>query len=217
MKKLSLMIMGVLLGGTLLAQEAKFGVMGGLNLSNLTKSTGTDLYGEEYSEETYGNTVKPGLALGVYANIPFAGNDVVSLNPELFYSQLGAKYESDNGDVEIKRNLHVIELPVLLKFNIVPAFHLVAGPSFSYLVGGKDKFDGEGTVFGIDISSEGEQDLDMDEFNRAAIGGVVGLGFDATENLKVFGKYGLGFTNLLKNDDAEAFHSNFQIGVGYSF
>src|SRR3546814_10074049 len=63
-------------------------------------------------------------------------------------------------------NLHFIELPVLLKFNIVPAFHIVAGPSFSYLVGGKDKFDGEGTVFGIDIDAEGEQELDMDDFNR---------------------------------------------------
>src|SRR3546814_733744 len=217
MKKLSLLIVGVRLGSTLLAQEARFGVMGGANLANLTKSTGTDLYGEEYSEETYGNTIKPGLALGVYANVPFAGNDVVSLNPELFYSQLGAKYESDDGNVEINRNLHFIELPVLLKFNIVPAFHIVAGPSFSYLVGGKDKFDGEGTVFGIDIDAEGEQELDIDDFNRAGIGGTVGLGFDATENFKVFGKYSLGFTDLLKNDDSEAFNSNIQVGVGYAF
>nr|WP_262713166.1 porin family protein [Anseongella ginsenosidimutans] len=191
--------------------------MGGVNLANLTKSTGTDLYGEEYNDETYGNMVKPGLALGVYANIPFPGNDVVSLNPELFYSQLGARYESDNGDVEFNRNLHFIELPVLLKFNIVPAFHVMAGPSFSYLMGGKDKFEGEGTVFGVDISSESEQDLDMDDFNRASIGGVIGLGFDATENFKVFGKYGLGFTDMYKSDDSEAFNSNIQVGVGYSF
>src|SRR3546814_11899778 len=75
-------------------------------------------------------------------------------------------------------NLHFIELPVLLKFNIVPAFHIVAGPSFSYLVGGKDKFDGEGTVFGIDIDAEGEQELDMDDFNSAGIVGTVGLGLD---------------------------------------
>lgn len=191
--------------------------MGGVNLANMTKSTGTDLYGEEYSDETYGNTVKPGLALGVYANIPFAGNDVVSLNPELFYSQLGAKYESDDGNVEFNRNLHFIELPVLLKFNIVPAFHVLAGPSVSYLVSGKDKFEGEGTVLGIDIDSESEQELDMDDFNRASIGGVIGLGFDAAENLKVFGKYGLGFTSLYKDDDIEAFNSNIQVGVGYSF
>src|SRR3546814_12119386 len=77
--------------------------------------------------------------------------------------------------------------------------------------------DGEGTVFGIDIDAEGEQELDMDDFNRAGIGGTVGLGFDATENFKVFGKYSLGFTDLLKNDDSEAFNSNIQVGVGYAF
>lgn len=217
MKKVALLITGVLLGGALYAQEARVGVMAGLNLSNLTKSTGTDLYGEEYSEETYGNTMKPGLAAGFYANIPFPGNDVVSLNPELFYSQLGAKFESDNGDVELKRNLHFIELPVLLKFNIVPSFHILAGPSVSFLMGGKDKFEGEGNVLGIDISSDGEQELDMDDFNRATFGGVVGVGFDVTSDFKVFGKYGLGFTDLYKNDDAEAFNSNIQVGVGYNF
>src|SRR3546814_5294466 len=114
MKKLSLLIVGVRLGSTLLAQEARFGVMGGANLANLTKSTGTDLYGEEYSEETYGNTIKPGLALGVYANVPFAGNDVVSLNPELFYSQLGAKYESDDGN---RSEEHTSELQSLMRIS----------------------------------------------------------------------------------------------------
>src|SRR3546814_10125463 len=144
--------------------------MGGANLANLTKSTGTDLYGEEYSEETYGNTIKPGLALGVYANVPFAGNDVVSLKPELFYSQLGAKYESDDGNVDINRTLHFIELQVLLQFNIVQAFHTVARHRSSSLVGGRDKLDGEGQVFGIDNDLEREQETVMEVYNSEVIG-----------------------------------------------
>lgn len=219
MRKLSLMILGVLLGSALYAQDAKFGVMGGLNLSNITKSTGTDLYGSDYQDETYGNQVKPGLAVGVYGNFGFPGNDVVSLNPELYYSQLGSKFKADdsNVDAEINRNLHFLELPVLLKFNI-ERFHIIAGPTVSYLLSGKDKYSGEVDFPGIGVvDGSSDYDLDMDDFNRFTFGGKAGIGFDVTDNFKIFGAYNLGFTDLYKSDNAEGFNSNIQVGAGYTF
>jgi hypothetical protein len=158
----------------------KFGIKGGLNMSNL--------YIDNVSDEH----VKIAGHIGFYGKLPIARG--ISLQPELLYTSKGAKTTYNNiaqGSGEYRFNLNYVELPVLLVFNIVKNFNIHAGAYAAYLVSANVKNLRDGTI-------QGFTDLNADNFSRSDYGLVGGLGVDI-DKFTIGARYSYGLRQVGKS------------------
>ncbi|MDJ1481687.1 porin family protein [Cytophagaceae bacterium YF14B1] len=197
------------------AQEAdgvKFGIKGGLNLSNF------------YKTEVGDEKIKPGFNAGVFLKAPIAG-EVLSIQPEVLYTLVGSETEYSNflqGSGKYRFNLGYIQVPILLMVNLGP-LNIHAGPYAAFLTNVNIKdVDDDGSIDGV-------TELNKDKFNSIDYGLAGGLGFDLkgatlgfryNYGLREVGKDGgislNGSTNasrLLRDSK----NSVFQIYVGFGF
>lgn len=123
MKKLILLSL-VLVGWNMVAQEATFGIKGGLNygatgeyenFSQLTGEASSIVNGQE----------KAGYHAGLFAQFEVLG---IFLRPELLYTKLNTEYE--DFDYAVSK----LDAPVLLGINVLGPINLKAGPSFQYIL-----------------------------------------------------------------------------------
>src|ERR1700733_4104926 len=160
---------------------AKFGIKGGLNLTNL------------YVANVSSEHMKAGFNAGVFAKLPVTRG--FSIQPELLYSVKGAKDDYNNlaeGSGEYRFNLGYVELPLLAVVNLARNFNLHAGGYAAYLVSANVKdVNNDGSV-------NGASDLNADNFKRWDFGLVGGLGFDI-ENFTLGARYNYGLTNIGKS------------------
>lgn len=158
--------------------SSKFGIKGGLNLTNL------------YSDAPDDENMKLGFNAGIYWKLPVAKG--FSIQPELLYTQKGSKSTYNNfiqGDGEYRFNLNYIELPVLATFNVAKNLNIHAGPYVGYLVSADVKdVDDNGTI-------NGAVDLNEDNFKRWDVGLAAGLGFDIS-NFTIGARYNYGLTEI---------------------
>lgn len=103
------------------AQDIRFGVKAGLNLSNLG------------GDAVYSYSTKPGFHAGVALEAPFS--DKVSIQPEALISLqgTGGYYQNDP-------QFWYLNVPVLGKYNVWDALYIEAGPQVSVLFA--DNLDG---------------------------------------------------------------------------
>lgn len=94
------------------AQDVKFGVKGGLNVSTIRIN---DLDVDPRLGFHFGGVAE--LKLG----------DRLSLQPEVLYSQFGAENTNE------KLKIDYISIPIMAKYFIVDGFSFEAGPQFSFL------------------------------------------------------------------------------------
>lgn len=180
---------GVMISGSVNAQEqqtsaenglrSKFGLKAGLNLANL--------YVDDVKDENF----KAGFNAGLYAKLPVTRG--FSIQPELLYSNKGAKLAYDagifGGEGEYRFNLHYVELPVLAVVNVVKNFNIHAGPYVSYLAGANvTRVDDHNNV--SDITN-----LKADNFNRIDYGLTGGIGLDI-QNLTIGARYNYGLREI---------------------
>ena len=117
-----LIILGLFVGAlTVNAQDATFGIKGGLNYAFIN---GEDILNVE---------PKFSYHAGAIVNISFT--DFVALQPEFIFSVKG--YDGDMVDLD----LNYVDLPILLKVKLGDVFSLHAGPQFSYLLSSSVKTD----------------------------------------------------------------------------
>lgn len=203
-----------------------FGVKGGLNISTISDSNGSDYHDDE-------NKLKAGFHAGVFVNIPIA--EKFSIQPELLFSQLGAKIEereryfgsnmSYRKDSDYKANFNYLVLPVMVQYNILPQLYVEAGPEFGFLLGGKFKGDDVITINQLGSSTivtnreKISEKLDMDLYNRFQFGVGVGAGYYFTPQFGVTARFTAGITNILDNRDSgyKIRNNVFQVGVAYKF
>jgi len=155
----------------------KFGIKGGLNLSNL--------YVDNASDEH----VKVAGNIGLFAKLPIARG--VSIQPELLYTSKGAKTTYNNvvqGSGEYRFNLNYVELPVLLVFNVVKNFNIHAGGYAAYLTSANVKNLRDGTI-------QGFTDLNADSFNRVDYGLIGGIGVDI-DRFTIGARYNYGLRQV---------------------
>ena len=172
--------------------QVSFNVKAGLNLSSYI--------GENSDHSEF----KPGARIGVGMEYQF--NDMISLQPSLFFSQKGAKYSSGfdgniiDADADVKINQLYLELPVNVqfRFNIADNTNLVIATGLH--INGDDIID-----------TFGDDGLD---YNRFDAGWNIGLGVE-------FGKILVGLDTQLgfcKVMDGDAPHNaNIGITLGYKF
>ncbi|KOP37384.1 PorT family protein [Flavobacterium sp. WLB] len=123
MKKVILTAIAILAFGFANAQQTRFGVKGGLSLTNFSGDVDTN--------------TKVGFVVGGFAEIKVI--ERLSIQPELLFSAQGAKYDfigsNDDGDLK----LNYINIPVLAKFYITKQFTVEGGPQIGFLVSAKDE------------------------------------------------------------------------------
>ncbi len=136
------------------------------------------------SNQVYSSLLKPAFEIGVFLSMQLENN--FSVRSELKYSTKGSnlKDEDDKG----KNVLNYIKLPVYINYNPADRLILEAGPYLAYLLSGTEK----------DWSPE---DADLKEYMKSIdIGWSLGVGYQASDKLRISFRFSQGLTNLLKKE-----------------
>ncbi|MDQ6472244.1 porin family protein [Flavobacterium sp. LHD-80] len=123
MKKIILSAIALMAFAFSNAQETRFGIKGGLNI--------TTFAGGDYWDAKS----LVGFQVGGFAEIKII--DRLSIQPEVLFSTQGAKLEFAGDDWDNKVNY--INVPVLAKFYITKQFTAEAGPQLGFLVSAKSE------------------------------------------------------------------------------
>jgi hypothetical protein len=187
------------------ALSTKFGIKGGLNLTNL------------HSDDFANDHLKAGFNVGIFSKIPVTPG--FSIQPELLYSLKGSKSDYNNalqGSGQYRFNLGYIELPLLAVVNLTKNFNIHAGGYGAYLTNVNIKdVNNQGNVNGI-------TEVNADNFNRWDFGLAGGIGFDI-ENFMMGARYNYGLTNIGKSGNTSgnvlgsAKNYGLSIYVGFGF
>jgi len=188
MKKISLFLCTLFISAFIFAQQATIGLKAGLNVSNLSNSTGYDMGS------------KLGFNGGLLAHIHL--NPSLALQPEAVYSSQGAKYTITG--TEHTLSLNYINIPVQLQYMFNNGFRVQTGPQVGFLAGVKDKVNDEETGYFT------SQDFKTVDFSWTA-----GLGYLSTSGIGVDARYNFGISDI-NNVGSNVLHNNvFQLGLFY--
>ena len=194
MKKL-LVIACVFVASFSYAQDLKFGVKGGLNLSNLV------------GDDVENTDIRTGIYLGGFLNKPL--NDHLSFQPELIFSMQGAKGEDGFSNNDLTFKLSYLNVPLLLKLQLgsTDKVHLFAGPQLGFVL--KSEIEQEQG----DMS--GAQDV-KDQTNGVDFGLNFGLSFVVSDNMSLDVRYNRGLSKIFE-EGGKSYNSVIQLGASYSF
>jgi hypothetical protein len=241
MKKYFVLMLALASATTLAhAQDAggfRIGVKAGATYSNISGDNVSRITGPNYSDDI--RDYKLGYNAGVSLTVPLSSDGFFSIAPELLYNRKGYEITTNQTglaanvskvEIEQKRVLHYLDLPVLARIN-ADGFFFELGPQVSYLFGSKVKQQtttkyADGTKTKVDNDS-GFQDytgVSRDEAYKSDlaqfdISGVAGLGYMTDGGLSVGLRYARGFNSLLDTKDTDkepkAFNNAFTLQVGY--
>jgi hypothetical protein len=194
------------------AQGLRFGVKAGANLSNLS--------GDLVNQDQYKNRF--GFQGGVMLN--FGLGDILSIQPEVLYSQKGFKYADQQitspiGTFRNTGNVRYdyLDVPILVRVRAAGVFFEV-GPQYSYLM--NVSTDRTQTLNGNTIGNAGSGTSDLSNVKRNELGYVGGLGYQASNGVMLGVRYSGAFTDFAKNSNysndefRNARNSTFQAYVG---
>ncbi|MBS7232295.1 PorT family protein [Flavobacterium psychroterrae] len=207
MKKVLLSAIAVMAFTFASAQDVKFGIKGGLNVSNFSGDTdGIDL------------ASRVGFNIGGFVEIKLS--EKFALQPELLYSTQGAKFKNVGAEVDgnfytgdVNFNLGYINVPVMFRYYATEKFSVELGPQIGFLTSAKTKTKLDG------FSRTNEMDV-KDMFKSTDFGLNFGAGYYLTENISVGARYNLGLSNIIKTEaeDSDKVHNGvFSLSVGYKF
>lgn len=171
MKKIALILFAstFIFGMNLNAQEdfrtnLKFGIKAGANYSNVWDEGDNDF-------EANG---KAGFVGGAFLHIPIG--KFLGVQPEVLFAQKGFQGSGTllGQEYSFKRTTNYLDIPVLFTFKPFPAFTIVAGPQYSFLMSQSDNFSSG------PYSSTDFQDYENDNIRKNTLGAVVG--FDVNVN-----------------------------------
>jgi hypothetical protein len=129
---------------------------------------------------------------GLYFNINLG---LLSVQPEVLYTRMGAKYEV--GADSLQYRFEYVQVPVLIKLNVIPVGpirpFIAVGGYGSYLLRAK------GVMVVGGVSTETDLADQMQKYDYGAVGGAgVALRLPGI-SLTVEGRYNLGLANIMKD------------------
>lgn len=180
--------------GTLVtAQDAKFGVKGGVNFSNIIAGGDSNNIDDENLLTSY--------HAGIFTQL--AVTETFYVQPELLYSRKGSEI-SFGGLGDAKLRLDYIELPVMFRIQILETINIEAGPYAAYLL--------DSTI------ADGDNDLitslDTDDFRKLDYGLAVGAGFNL-DAIEFGARYNYGLASISKNDNLDYRNSTLSVYVAF--
>lgn len=159
------------------------GIKGGLNIASLSGFEGRDRISGH---------------VGVFLHHTMNKN--WCFQPELLYSGEGQRYMS--GGVERTLALGYLQLPLMIQYYPAPQVYLEAGPQFGLLLSAQDKADDEAGQINA-----------KDDFTTGQVAIGLGIGYKASEQLILYGRYNFGLTDVSRFDNIVD-HSNVgQLGI----
>ncbi|WP_432712197.1 porin family protein [Pedobacter sp.] len=203
MKKIFMLAAGLFLAGAVHAQSPiRFGIKGGLNLSNIIKENGNN---------NFDTKINPGFNVGVTVDIPLS--ESIAFTPEALYSTKGYKLTSGFG--EYTQTTSFIDIPILASIKLAgTGLNVVVGPQVSFLTSTKNKFKNDlGTI-------ENEVNNNSDNLKKSLFGGVLGLRYDINQNIDFHARYALDFQKNNENGTTstpEYKNQVISLGFGYKF
>lgn len=176
------------------AAQGAFGVRVGANFANLS-------FDPDDEEDT---STRTGLNVGAFAMFPV--NPRFAFQPEVLYSQQGAK--AKEGSFEATLKLDYVNVPLLGKIHLSTGQNpvsLLVGPQVGFRTSAK-------------IEGEGEEMDIKDQVESTDWGFVVGLSATMGKFV-VDGRYTHGLTNInsLEDDDQKVKNRVFTVSVGVMF
>ena len=220
-KKISTTILSLMLMMNFLHAQISYGLRSGVNFS---KWEGDDLQViEDLLDKTDGYLVTKGTKgfhVGGYVHIPIS--EVFSFEPGLQYSKKGysikgdfqipvLKYLGINARAQVQS--HYIDIPLVLKANVVKGLQVYAGPQVSYLV--RSSLNAKLGILGISIFNKGFGITQR--FNKVDMGLTGGIGYEFDNGLNIQAGYDYGLSKLDKNDNYAAYNRVVKISMGFTF
>lgn len=149
-----------------------------------------------------------GLAVGGTMVMPLGNN--LAFNPQVMFAYRTASATASYEELDYESTLTdmAIEVPVLLRYSIVPNFYVQAGPQLGLLISSESE-----TEWG----DESETEDILDDRAKLEYGLAVGAGFQITENWAVDLKYNYGLNSFDEDGDAEMSPYQFMLGGSYLF
>lgn len=151
---------------------------------------------------------------GLYGSYPLS--DKLSLQPELLYSSVGAKYDFSESDpdfgdysVDGSYQLNYLSVPIMLGFKLSENFSLQVGPQIGFLLSAKDKGDVK-----FDGGSESYDDDIKDGFKGTDFGLNFGLGYSFGK-MGVSARYSLGLSSIADYEDSDLKSNVIQLSLQY--
>lgn len=188
MKQISSLFCTLFITTFLFAQNASIGLKAGLNISNLSNSSG------------YQMGSKLGFNGGLLAHIHLNPN--LAIQPEAVFSTQGAKYTVSDGEHTL--SLNYVNIPVLLQYMFDNGFRIQTGPQVGFLAGVKDKINNNQTDYFT------SQDFKTVDFAWSA-----GLGYLTYSGLGIDGRYNFGLSNANAAGSNVLRNNVFQLGLFY--
>lgn len=196
MKKL-IITAAILMLCTFTYGQLGLGVKGGVNLAGQTiKDTELDI----------STKMKPGYHVGVYLNY-FIKKSSWGIQIEGLYSMKGSEitYNILNFEETGRAKLYYIDVPILVRWQIIKFLNVHAGPQFNILLSAEEEFD--------DITEDIKNELTTGEF-AFAFGAEANLPF----RLNVTARYVVGVTDIFKGtDNADLTKKNKMLMISLGF
>ena len=171
------------------AQNAEFGLKGGLNV--------TDLH------TNFTNSLDPRTSVYVGGLVHIHLSKIFAIQPELSYSCQGATQNTDGGVIAWR--LNYVVLPVLLQYMFDNGFRLETGPQLGLLASAKEK--NGGTI--TDIKSN---------YTTGDFSWSIGAGYLTPSGFGVDARYNVGINNIYNVSSADKLQNRvFQVGFFYQF
>jgi len=124
MKKLMLLAI-IFTGINLSAQNASFGLKGGVNYGATGEYESFSDVSGDFNSSFEDGEYKTGFHAGVFAKIEVLG---IFIQPELLYSELNTEYSA------FDYKLSKLDAPVLVGIHLLGPLNIKAGPSFQYIL-----------------------------------------------------------------------------------
>ncbi|MET3027604.1 porin family protein [Flavobacterium sp. UW10123] len=192
------------------AQNTKFGVKGGIQLSNLVGNVENE-------------TPKFGFQIGGFVEFKIAKR--LFIQPEILYSTQGGKYERSSDDLVLKQELNssYLNFPVMLKYYVIDKLSIEAGPQIGFLLDAKGKFEVRDGTEPLSYGSGSAKAV----YKTENIGLNFGASYDFTKNIAAGIRYHSGMKNEIRYypsgnffDDPEQIrlrNNVLSISIGYKF
>lgn len=107
------------------AQNASFGIKGGLNYGATGEYESYSQVSEDFTSSFEDGENKTGFHAGFFAQFELLG---IFIQPELVYTELNTEYSA------FEYKLSKVDAPVLLGVNVLGPLNIKAGPSFQYIL-----------------------------------------------------------------------------------
>ena len=200
------------------AQEVKFGVRGGLNLSTAKFTQEEGGLKIDYEPATSPSYFAGALVEYTLPNDKFAiqAETIFNMNPvkvkgetiDDFFEGFGFDTGESTPDQTVK--IGQISVPVSLKYSVIEPLNIVAGASTSYLLSAKSDFE--------DVNNEDVKD----DFDDIDYGVHLGAELELEGGLFFDARYNFALNNLSSIEEEDGLKNIFSlrsinVGVGYKF